>query len=190
MDAVITKAVEIVRNGGIIIFPTDTAFGIGCRMDDRRAVDRLFSVRRRPRTHAVPVLVSSIAMALTYFKDPSPVVRRLMDTHWPGALTIVFTCTKNDVYSPIRGGLECIGLRMPDHIVPLSLIDGIGMPILGPSANFHSHPTPYTYDSIDPKLKELADFVVPGECRLGIVSTVVDCTDDPFRIVRQGAIAV
>lgn len=187
MDA-LDKAVEILNGGGIVIYPTDTAFGIGCRIDDKKAVDRLFEIRKRPRTQATPVLVSSIKMALPYIDSPSQIVRHLMKSYWPGALTIVASCKKELVYSPIRGGGDTIGLRMPNHKIALGLIRGVGVPILGPSANFHGLPTPYCMEDVDAQLLKLVDYVVPGECTTGMASTVVDCGVEPYHIIRQGAV--
>lgn len=188
MQNVIEEAVKVVKNGGIVIYPTDTAFGIGCRMDDKKAVDRLFAIRRRPLTLATPVLVASETMSLPYCLNPSEIVRRLMKKYWPGALTIIVSCKKMLVYSPIRGSGKTIGLRMPDHKTALELIQAVGVPILGPSANFHGLPTPYRFEELDPELVKLVDFVVYGECMAGNVSTVVDCSAKPYRIIRQGAV--
>lgn len=190
MQNVIEEAVKVVKNGGIVIYPTDTAFGIGCRMDDKKAVDRLFAIRRRPLTQAAPVLVSSQNQPLAYYLDPSEIVRHLMKKYWPGALTIIAKCKKNLVYSPILGGGQTIGLRMPNHETALALIRGVGVPILGPSANFHGHPTPYRFEDLDPELVKLVDYVVPGMCSVGMASTIVDCSGHPYRIVRQGSIAL
>ncbi len=186
-DRVIQKAIDVLINGGIVIYPTDTAFGIGCRMDDHIAVDRLFTIRKRPLTQATPVLVSSEDMALAYYLNPPEIVRRLIKQYWPGALTIIAKCKKELVYSPIRGGRETIGLRMPNHETALAIIRGVGVPILGPSANFHGQPTPYRSEDLDPELVKQVDYVVPGTCPVGNVSTVVDCSVEPYRIVRQGA---
>jgi L-threonylcarbamoyladenylate synthase len=176
------------KHSDIIIFPTDTAFGIGCRIDNHAAVDRLFTIRRRPIEQAMPILVSSIEMALTYYLDPSNVVRRLMKTYWPGALTIVAPCKENLIYSPIRGGGKTIGLRMPNHPAILKIIEEVGVPILGPSANFHGDPTPYSLSDLNPELLKLVDRVIPGECSVKQASTVVDCSVEPYKILRQGAI--
>lgn len=186
----IQKAIEVLNSGGIIIYPTDTAFGIGCRIDKPEAVDKLFTIRRRPRTQATPVLVGSQDMALLYFENPSQVVRRLMEDHWPGAITIVAAAKKNVFYSPIRGDGENIGLRMPNHETALSIIRGVGVPILGPSANFHGEPTPYSFAELNEELMRLVDYVVPGECSVKQASTVVDCSVEPFAIIRQGAVMV
>jgi L-threonylcarbamoyladenylate synthase len=186
----VREALSVVRTGGIIIFPTDTAFGIGCRMDDPKAVDRLFTVRKRPREQATPVLVDSAEMALAYFDKPSIIVRHLMKTYWPGALTIVAPCNKILIYSPIRGGGNTIGIRMPDHPAILEIIKGTGVPVLGPSANFHGEPTPYRVADLNPELIKLVDYVVPGTCRGSRASTVVDCSVEPYRIIRQGSVII
>ena len=94
------------------------------------------------------------------------------------------------MYSPIRGDGEKIGLRMPNHKTALALITGAGVPLLGPSANFHGLPTPYSYESLDPALCKLVDVVVHGECSVGIASTVVDVSGEMPRVIRQGAVTL
>ena len=184
----IQQAIKVFTEGGIVIFPTDTAFGIGCRIDDEKAVDRLFAIRKRPRTQATPILVSSIGQALPYLDSPSDIVRHLMKTYWPGALTIIAPCKKNKIYSPIRGDGETVGIRMPDHPDILTVITAVGVPILGPSANIHGEKTPFFFKDLDPVLVRQVDFVLKGICKEKVVSTVVDCSVDPHTIVRQGAI--
>jgi len=190
MEDIAKKALAVLKGGGIIIYPTDTAMGIGCRMDDRRAVDRLFRLRRRPLTQPTPVLVGSSRMALAYLDHPSDIVRRFIRIYWPGALTIVGLCKKEFVYSPIRGGGGTVGLRQPNHKLILTIISKLGVPVLGPSANFHGERTPFGSSDLDPDLVKLVDFVVPGQCPIGNVSTVVDCSITPYTLLRQGAVIV
>lgn len=187
---VVEQTIKVVKGGGIIIYPTDTAFGIGCRIDNQAAVDRLFKLRRRPVTQATPVLVASPEMAIPYFDHPPEIVRRLMKDYWPGALTIIYHCQKDLLYSPIRGGGDTVGLRMPNHETAFEIIKGVGVPILGPSANFHGEPTPFYLTDLNPEFIKLVDLVVPGECQLKQPSTVVDCTISPYRILRQGAVVL
>ena len=187
----IKKAIQIIKDGGIVIYPTDTAYGIGCRIDSSASVRRLFEMRRRPLTQATPVLVDSIPMAEDYLLYSIPdVVRHLTDKYWPGALTVILPCKTDKVPPPVRGGGKNIGLRIPDHNVPLSIIEGVGVPILGPSANFHGLPTPCSFEQLDPLLVKEADFILKGECRKGNVSTVVDCSVNPWKIVRKGALNI
>lgn len=187
----ITQAVKILKQGGIVIYPTDTAFGIGCRIDNEQSVEKLFSIRKRPVSQAVPVLVNNIAMAKKYFLPPLPQnVRHIMEVYWPGALTIVYKCKEELILSLVRGGQDTIGLRMPNHEMPLEFIKKLGVPILGPSANFHGSPTPYQYDQLDPELLKLVDYVIYGECFYKKASTVLDCTTEPFKILRPGAVVI
>ena len=190
IDEQIQKAISILNAGGIIIFPTDTAFGIGSRIDNLAAIDRIFEIRRRPKDQALPVLVRSSQQALAFYQHPSNIVRRLMKTHWPGALTIIDTCKKELLYSPICGGGDTVGMRHPKHETLQQILDGVGVPIVGPSANFHGKPTPYCFGDLDSELVALVDFVIEGTCTVGNVSTVVDCTSDPYRIVRLGAVVL
>ncbi len=187
----LTQAIKIIKEGGIVIFPTDTAYGIGCRIDKPDSVERLFNIRKRPESQATPVLADSFSMAQNYWYSPLPdKIRKLVQKYWPGALTIIFDCKREKVPALVRGNGKTLGIRMPDHIIPLELIKSAGVPVLGPSANFHGQKTPYKYEDLDPELIKLVDYVVKGECQTGHVSTVVDCSVTRWKIIRQGAIHI
>lgn len=188
MEEKIEKAAEIIRNGGIGIFPTDTAFGIGCRVDNEAAIKRLFSTRKRPETQATPVLVNSIEMAEKYVLPIPNKVKDLMNRYWPGALTIILPCIVEKIPNLVRGGTATLGVRMPNHPAALSLIEKVGVPLLGPSANFHGEKTPYAFEELDPALVAKVDFVLGGECSVKQASTVVDCSMKPWKTIRQGVI--
>lgn len=184
----ISHAAKVVRDGGIIIFPTDTAYGIGCRVDNQQAVSRLFEIRRRPLAQPTPVLVSSVVMAREWFGQTSDLVEKLMDRYWPGALTIIAPCRNPLVAKLVCGPGPTIGLRQPDHETALEIISRVGVPILGPSANFHGGPTPFSVAGLNPELVKLVDAVIDGETRASGVSTVADCTGSHPLILRQGAV--
>ena len=184
----LAKIVSVFNSGGIVVFPTDTAYGIGCRIDYPGSVDKLFRIRKRPLSRATPVLVASIPMALDYFSGPSETVKALMQKFWPGALTIVAKARADKIYSPIRGYGENIGLRVPAYDLIRQAIGLLGVPIIGTSANIHGSKTPFTDSDIDPEIRRKADMVIPGSCPLGQESTVVDCSVHPYRILRQGAV--
>lgn len=188
MNKEILKAVQILNNGGIVIFPTDTAFGIGCRIDDEKAVERLFRIRKRPQTQAVPVLVSSLEMAVEYVKSIPSDVQELVRKYWPGALTIVLPCKLEKVPNLVRGGRNTLGIRMPNHKTALSIIEGVGVPILGPSANFSKEQTPYKFEDLDQGLLKLVDYAVHGKTEAGNVSTVIDCSVKPWKVLRKGVV--
>ena len=187
----IQQAIKVLKNGGIVIFPTDTAFGIGCRIDDEEAVRRLFKIRKRPTNQATPVLVESLGMAQEYVKAISQaVIDKLIKPYWPGALTIVLPCKIEKIPEPVRGRGKTLGVRMPNHQIALALVKGVGVPILGPSANLHGKKTPYRFEDLAQKLVKLVDYVVAGECTLEQQSTIIDCSEKPWRIIRQGAIVL
>lgn len=188
MDKKINQAVKILNQGGIVVFPTDTVYGVGCRIDNEKAVKKLFEIRKRPLEKAVPVLVSGISQALEYFLNCPPKIENLMKKYWPGALTIIYKCKTEKIPKLVRGSGETIGLRMPNHKVPLEIIKNVSVPILGPSANFHKLPTPKSFSELDPEFIKLVDFVVEGEVKLGVSSTVLDCTKRPFIVLRSGGV--
>lgn len=189
----INKAIGILKNGGIVIFPTDTAFGIGCAVDDEKAVWKLFEIRRRPKDKAVPVLVDSIEMAREYLEEIPNGVLDLMNKYWPGALTIVLPCKIDKVPKLARGGGSTIGVRLPNSSIIQEIIKGVGVPILGSSANFNGEKTPYRFEDLNPDLVTLSDYIIKGSTLARVepstnVSTVIDCSVTPWKILRQGAI--
>jgi len=190
MDAYIKKAVQILKDGGIVIFPTDTAFGIGCRMDNEASVERLFHIRKRSHEKATPVLVDTVTMAQKYLEPiPQEVIDTLIEPYWPGALTIVLPCKTETVPSLVRGGGTTLGVRIPHHPIARSLIREVGVPLLGPSANFAGERTPFTFSDVTSELLQLVDYAVPGVTNSsGKASTVIDCSVKPWRVLREGGV--
>ena len=189
MQETIAKAIKILKDGGVIIFPTDTAFGIGCRIDNESAVKRLFALRRRPEDKATPVLASSLEMLEPFIQPvPQDVIDELIAPHWPGGLTIVLPCNSERIPALIRKG-DTLGVRVP-NLTTLEIINGVGVPIIGSSANFPKEQTPYAFEDLDPELVKLVDYVVPGETFTKEASTVISVVDKPWKILRQGAVRV
>lgn len=184
------SAIKIFKQGGIVVFPTETAFGVGCRLDSPQSIERLFKIRKRPLNQATPVLVDSSEMAEGYLLPLKKDVKNLMTNNWPGALTIIYPCLLDKVPSLVRGGGKTLGVRFPNHQTILEIIKEVGIPILGPSANFHGSPTPYCFKDLDKEFLRLVDLVLPGECQFGLASTVVDCSLSPWKIIRQGSVKV
>jgi len=189
MNPDVQQATNILASGGIIIFPTDTAFGIGCRIDSEDSVDKLFDIRRRSHHKATPVLVSDIHMAEQWVDEISSQARILIQKFWPGALTCVFSTHRNDIPKLVQGGSDTLGVRMPNHSGILKIIKKVGVPIIGSSANFEGDSTPYLFNELNQELVDLVDFVLPGECKIKQPSTVLDCTSQPFRVLREGAVS-
>ena len=191
MNKQIEEAIKILNQGGIVIFPTDTAFGIGCRIDNESAIKKLFKIRKRPDFMASPVLVDGREMVKDYVSEiPKDVEEKLINRFWPGALTIVLLTRIAKVSELVRGYGTTVGFRMPDNQTIQEVIKNVGVPILGSSANFHGEKTPFELKELDNELIKLVDYVINGECRLKKPSTVIDCSVTPWKILRQGALKV
>lgn len=178
------------KNGKIGIFPTDTAFGIGCRIDDENAVKRLFNIRKRPTGKPLLALVSSIEMAEKYVLISERVRKELIDKYWPGGLTLILPCKKEKVPGIVRANGETLALRFPDHYLLTKIIEEVGVPIVAPSANFSDMLTPFEISEVDPDLISKVDFIMAGVCTIRGISTIVDCTVMPWKIVRQGTVRI
>jgi len=188
MNRNLEKAIRVAKKGGIIIFPTDTAFGIGCKIDSPASIERLFKIRNRSSQKAVPVLASSIKMVEEYALQIDPATRRLMKKYWPGGVTIILKCKKEKIPLLARGGGDTIGIRIPGNRTALLLIRKVGVPILAPSANFSGGKTPFRASDINIKLARLVDFFLAGRCKMKEASTVIDVTKKPWKVLRQGAV--
>ena len=185
----VEKAIEILKRCGIVIFPTDTVFGIGCRIDDEMAVEKLFKIKRKPEERVAPVLIDSIKMAQKYLEPiPKDVVKKLIKPYWPGGLTIVLRCIPDKVPVRLQGRSKTLGIRMPNYGSLLKIIEGVGAPIVGSSANSFGDEAPDKFSKINKKLISRVDFVLTGKCTKKVPSTVVDCTKKPWRILREGAV--
>ena len=186
----IKQAVNILKNGGVVAYPTDTVYGLGACMTDINAVDRIFQVKGRPKGMALPVLLSDLKQIEEIVAEFTPAAKRLADVFFPGALTIILP--KSD-YVPdnITGGGRTVAFRIPNHPVPLALVKGLGKPIVGTSANLSGHPSALTAAEAQNQIGDKIDMVIDGgKCPGGIESTVIDLSGEKPVIRRQGAISI
>lgn len=188
-EEVISKAVKAFKTGKIVVFPTDTVYGVGVVIDDVLAIEGLYKLKVRPKTKPTPVLVGSISQAEELVVEIKPQVRKLMEKFWPGGLTLVLPAKKEKVPDLVRGGGETVGVRMPNHPLFLKVLQKLGRPIVGASANFSGKLPPKSLSEIDPAFLEKVDFVVSGKCGLGIPSTVLDVTKSPWKVIREGPVS-
>jgi len=185
------RAINIFNKGGVVIFPTDTVWGIGCRLDNEEAVKKNFKIRKRQEEKAVLALVDSIEMAEAYLQPiPNDVRTKLMRKYWPGGLTIILPCKTEKVPAVARAGGQTLGVRQTSHPLLLKILKKIKVPVIAPSANFAGEKTPLTISGIDPKLISMVDFVLPGQSLGHSPSTVIDCSVKPWKIVREGEIHI
>ena len=190
MNDEIKKAINVLQNGGIVLLPTDTVFGICCRIDNKESLGRLFTIKKRDEHQAVPILVSSTDMVQEYVEEVPQGVEKLMEDYWPGGLTIVLKAKKERVLPLVRGDGDTVGLRIPDLLSTFQIIEQLGVPLVGTSANFHGNPSVTKWKDLDPELVKLVDYVLEEDSLGGVASTVVDCSKNPWKILRQGAVVI
>ena len=190
MEKQIKQAINILKNGGVVAYPTDTVYGLGACMTDINAVDRIFQVKGRPKGMALPVLLADKKQIAEIVTAVTPSAKRLADEFFPGALTIILPKSAN-VPGIITGGGRTIAFRIPNHPVPLALVNGLGKPIVGTSANLSGQPSALTAAEVRTQIGDKIDMVIDGgKCPGGIESTIVDLSGEKPVIRRQGAISI
>ena len=172
----------------VAIIPTDSVYGIGCAMGADGALVRIFELKGRERSQALPLVLGDAADLARYAKDLEPYAPRLAERFWPGALTLVVRAS-DEVPEPYRAADGTVGLRVPDHAFVRALCSAVGHPLALTSANLHGEPAARSVEELNPQLADAVDWVVDGGAApLGVASTVVDATGEIPRILREGAV--
>ena len=187
-DADISGAVETLRRGGLVAFPTETVYGLGADADNAAALARLYTVKGRPGEHPVIVHVGAVAQLNEWAADVPAAARRLADALWPGPLTLVVRRAAR-VLDGVTGGGDTVGVRVPDQPVALALLRAFGGGIAAPSANRFGHVSPTTAEDVRADLGDDVDVVLDdGPCTVGVESTIVVCAGDELVILRPGGV--
>ncbi len=183
------EAADIVRKGGVIAFPTDTFYGLGACPFNAHAVQRIFGLKGRSLPSApILVLVRSRADLQTLVSEITPAAERLMEACWPGPLTLVFRASAA-VPPVLTAGTGTIGVRLPAHPDVQRLLQAVGGPLTGTSANRSGQPPATTVDEVERALGDGVDAILNGGATPGgLPSTVVDTTVTPPRLIREGRV--
>ncbi len=185
----VEKGIAILRQGGIVAYPTDTIYGLGVSMTNRQAVERIYHVKQRPLDMALPLLVASVDQIEALAETVPEVARELIRRFLPGALTIMLPASPS-VPDVITAGGKTVAVRIPAHPTPIALIEGIGTPLVGTSANISGRPGPLTAAEVYDQLGSKVDLIIDdGKPCPGTASTVVDATGEVPVILREGAIS-
>ena len=185
----IKQGITILKEGGLVAYPTDTVYGLGACANLTDAVERIYQVKQRPLNMPLPLLMADISQIDEFIKSISPVARLLINHFLPGALTLVLPASDN-VPDIITGGDKSVAIRVPAHPVPVALTKGLGFPIVGTSANISSMPSPLTANDVRSQFGEKVDLIIDGgRCPGGKESTIVDVTGKDVIIIREGAIS-
>jgi len=186
----ITQAARILRDGGIAVFPTETVYGVGVDIRCAQAVRRVFALKHRELSLPLMAHCASPVQMLEYVADVPQWVQPLMGRFWPGPLALIFPSTDR-VPSVVIGGGPAVGIRVVGHPVARDLIEELGAPIAGTSANLHGEPATARFTAINKSLLEQVDVALDaGLCGKDVASTVLDVTRSPPRVIRVGAISV
>lgn len=189
-DEDIEKAAEIIRNGGLVGFPTETVYGLGGNALDGKAAEKIFKAKGRPNDNPLIVHIFGLCQWKELVKEIPEKAMALVEKYWPGPLTIILE-KKDCVPDETSGGLNTVAVRMPKDEIARKLIEKAGVPIAAPSANTSGMPSPtkskYVIEDMMGKIDGIID---GGDCAVGVESTVITlCTEKP-RLLRPGGITV
>ncbi len=182
----IKTAAKIIKNGGLVAFPTETVYGLGADALNAAAVLALFEAKKRPLDNPPIVHVADLKEVPNLVKEVPKKAELLMKEFWPGPLTLIFK--HSDIVPKVTvAGLDTIAIRMPNHRVALALIKASGRPIAAPSANLAGKPSPTTAQHVFEDLNGRIDAVLDsGTTNIGVESTVVDISAEPPMVLRPG----
>jgi L-threonylcarbamoyladenylate synthase len=186
--SLIRKAVDILHNGGLVAFPTETVYGLGADASNDQAVQAIFKVKGRPETHPLIVHLGSLDQLRQWAEGIPEAARELGHRFWPGPLTMILK-KAGRVSKVVTGGQETVGLRIPDHPVALALLREFGGGVAAPSANRFGKVSPTSVDHVRQDLGSDVDFILDGgPCAIGVESTIVDFTSGEPVILRPGGL--
>jgi L-threonylcarbamoyladenylate synthase len=185
----ITKAVDMLRQGGLVAVPTETVYGLGADASNVDALKKIFAAKGRPSDHPLIVHLADLSQLSAWARDISAAALVLAKTFWPGPLTLILKKSPG-VNDLITGGQDTIGLRIPNHPVALALLKQFGGGIAAPSANRFGRISPTTADAVREELGDSVDCVLEGgQCIVGVESTIVDMSGDFPVVLRPGMIS-
>ena len=184
----ITKAVEILRQGGLVAFPTETVYGLGADAANESAIQKVFHAKGRPHDHPLIVHLAGMNQLNDWARDISPAAQKLMQAFWPGPLTLILK-KQSRVLDLLTGGQDTIGLRIPNHPIAQHLLQAFGGGIAAPSANKFTHISPTTAEDVQEELGRKVDLILDGGvCEVGLESTIIDMSGDTPLVLRPGMI--
>jgi L-threonylcarbamoyladenylate synthase len=186
----ISAAVDVLRRGGLVAFPTETVYGLGADAANPEAVERIFVAKGRPRSHPVIVHLAEPAAAKEWAAEVPDFANALADAFWPGPLTLVLP--RSDlVPDAVTGGLPTVGLRVPAQPLALELLSAFGAGVAAPSANRFGRVSPTRAEHVRADLGAAVDLILDGgPCPVGVESTIVDCSGIEPRLLRPGGVPV
>lgn len=183
------QAVDLLKKGEVVAFPTETVYGLGGIATSDEAVLKIYEAKGRPSDNPLIVHIGTVAEIDRYVVDVSDEAKACMDAFWPGPLTIICKVRPNVLSEKVTAGLDTVGLRMPDHPVALKLLRQLGEPVAAPSANRSGKPSPTEGIHVEEDLKTRIPLILDGGATgIGVESTVLDLTLETPTILRPGGV--
>lgn len=184
----IKEASDIIKKGGLVLFPTETVYGIGANGLDEEAVKNIFRAKGRKQDNPLILHISNMDMLIKIAQNISELEYKLMNEFWPGPFTLILNRTKI-VPDVVTSGLDTVGIRMPSGEIAKKLIEYAKVPIAAPSANISGRPSGTNVEDIFEELEDKVDYIIDGgQCKIGVESTVVRVIDGVPHILRPGKI--
>lgn len=184
----ISQVVEVLKRGGVIVYPTDTVYGIGCDINNRKAVERVCRIKNiKPEKAQFSIICHSLSQLSDYTRPIDNAVFKMMKKNLPGPFTFILDAN-NKVPAIFQSNKKTIGIRVPDNNILLAIVAEFGSPILTTSVHDNDEIVEYTTDPelIHERYQDMVDLVIDGGYGQNIASTVVDCTGAEPEILRQG----
>ncbi len=180
---------KIIRDGGIVIFPTETVYGIGTNGLDEKAIKKIYEVKQRSFNKPISLLVNNIEMVNKIAKNISKLEYEIMETFFPGPLTIILE-KRSIIPNILTANTNTVGIRMPSSEIAKKLIEYAGVPIATPSANISGRPSGTNIRDIQKDFEGKVDYFIDnGESKIGIPSTIVKVINEKIHILREGSIS-
>ena len=182
------EASDIIKNGGLVLFPTETVYGLGANGLDENAIEKIYIAKGRNQCNPINLLVSNMQMVNLIAKDITELEYKLMENFFPGPFTIILN-KKDIVPSILTANHDTVGVRMPSGIIARKLVELTGVPIAAPSANISGKPSGTNFDDVYNDFKDTVDYMIDGgDSSIGIESTIVRVIDGISHILRPGSI--
>lgn len=186
----IDEAALCLKNGGTVVFPTETVYGLGADAFNPDAIKRIYQAKGRPSDNPLIIHISKISDLDKLAFSVSNEAKLLIDAFWPGPLTLVLK-KRPEVLAKVTGGLETVAVRFPSNPIAGELIEKSGVFVAAPSANLSGSPSPTVCEDVISDLNGRVDYIIDGTgCEIGLESTVVDVSGDEVVILRPGAVTL
>ncbi len=181
----VNEAVKIIKKGGVVVFPTETVYGIGARIDSVRGVSGIFKAKMRPADNPLIVHVSDERQVKQLVSEIPDVFYKLIDKFWPGPLTLILKKSDN-ISDLVSAGLDTVAIRMPSNVIARNLIKRSGVPVCAPSANLSGRPSATRFKHTEPLIGRVNAIINGDGCEVGLESTVLDITKSVPVLLRKG----